>query len=116
MATNNNQYSIKQGDAYAVPVQIIVDSEAVTADTLSMIETVEFMVGEEIRKVYPEEVTFDAENSVFLVPVTQDETFALEDGDRISFDVRVGFVGGDVIGTKVMQKIKVLDALSEVEI
>lgn len=109
-------YSIKQGDAYAVPVQIVVDSEAITAESLSLIDTVEFMVGEGIRKVYPGDVTFDDDNSVFLVPVTQDETFALEDGDRISFDVRVGFAGGDVIGTKVMQKIKVLDALSEVEI
>lgn len=114
MATTN--YSIKQGDAYAVPVAIIVDSETVTSATLDTIDTVEFMVGEGIRKVYPEDVTFDSTNNVFLVPVTQDETFALEDGDRISFDVRVGFVGGTVIGTKVMQKIKVLDALSEEEI
>jgi hypothetical protein len=116
MATTTNNYSIKQGDAYAVPVSITVDGETVTAESLGLIDTVEFMVGEGIRKVYPGDVTFDYENSVFLVPVTQDETFALEDGDRISFDVRVGFVGGDVIGTKVMQKIKVLDALSEEEI
>lgn len=115
MATTTN-YSIKQGDAYAVPVSITVDGETVNAQSLGLIDTVEFMVGEGIRKVYPEDVAFDHANSVFLVPVTQDETFALEDGDRISFDVRVGFVGGDVIGTKVMQKIKVLDALSEEEI
>ena len=107
---------IKQGDAYSIPVSITVDGDTVNAETIALIETVEFMVGEGIRKVYPGDVTFDYENSVFLVPVTQDETFALEDGDRISFDVRVGFVGGDVVGTKVMQIIKVLDALSEEEI
>lgn len=115
MATTTT-YSIKQGDAYAVPVSITVDGESITAETLSLIDTVEFMVGEGIRKVYPGDVTFDYENSVFLVPVTQDETFALEDGDRISMDIRVGFASGDVIGTKTMQQIKILDALSEEEI
>ena len=104
---------IKQGDAYSIPVSITVDGDTVNAETIALIETVEFMVGEGIRKVYPEEVSFDGENSLFLVPLTQAETFALEDGERIPFDVRVAFAGGDVVGTKTMQNIKVLDALSE---
>ena len=50
------------------------------------------------------------------VPLTQEETFALEEGDSISLDVRAAFADGSVVGTKVMQKIKVLDALSEEEL
>lgn len=107
---------IKQGDAYAVPVQINVDGETVNSESLSLIDVVEFMVGESIRKVYPTEVAFDGNENVFLVPLTQDETFALEDGDTLSFDVRVGFTSGDVVGTKIMPKLRVLDALSEEEI
>lgn len=115
MATTNN-YSIKQGDAYNIPVSITVDGETVNAETIALIETVEFMFSEDVRKMYPEDVTFDSEDNVFLVPVSQEETFALEDGEKIPFDVRVGFLNGIVVGTKTMQKIKVLDALSEEEI
>ena len=107
---------LKQGDAYALPVQLTVDGETVTSAALDMIHSVEFMVGESIRRTYPEDVTFDGESSLFLVPVTQEETFALDEGETICFDVRVRFAGGDVAGTKTMQNIKVLDALSEVEI
>lgn len=112
MAATN--YAIKQGDAYAIPVSLRLDDEVVTEDSLDLIETVEFMISEEIRKVYPDDVSFDAENNVFLVPVTQEETFALEEGETIKVDLRVEFIDGDVIGTKTMEKIKVVDALSEV--
>ena len=53
---------------------------------------------------------------MFLVPLSQTETFALEDGDTVSLDVRVEFPGGDVIGTRTMEQIRVLDALSEEEL
>ena len=115
MATTNN-YFIKQGDAYNIPVSITVDGETVNGETVELIETVEFMLSEDIRKVYPEDVTFDSVNNVFLVPVSQEETFAMEDGEKIPLDIRVGFSSGDVIGTKTMQQIKILDALSEEEI
>lgn len=109
-------YAIKQGDAYAIPVSVSMDGERLVESDLGMVDSVEFMISENIRKVYPDDVQFDNTNNVFLVPVTQTETFALEDGDTIQVDVRVEFNGGDVIGTKTMKKIKVLDALSEVEL
>lgn len=107
-------YAIKQGDAYAIPVSVSMDGERLVESDLGMVDSVEFMISESIRKVYPDDVTFDGTNNVFLVPVTQEETFALEEGDTIRVDVRVGFSGGDVIGTKTMEKIRVVDALSEV--
>lgn len=109
-------YFIKQGDAYAIPVKVSIDDVPLEATDLDMIESVEFMISEEIRKVYPDDVVFDTENSVFLVPVTQAETFGLEDGEPIKVDVRVEFPSGDVVGTKTMKTINVVDALSEVEL
>lgn len=109
-------FFMKQGDAYALPVALKLDDALVTESDLDMIESVEFMISEDIRKVYPDDVTFDGENNMFLVPVTQAETFSLEDGSTISVDVRVEFHGGEVIGTRTMEQIRVLDALSEVEL
>lgn len=107
---------IKQGDAFALPIRISVDGEPLTARDLVLIRSVEFMISEDIRKVYPADVTFDSETGVFLVPVTQQETFALEEGQQIRLDVRVAFSGGDVVGTRTMEQLDVLDALSEEEL
>lgn len=112
----SNTYLIKQGDAYAVPVRVKLDGATLTAEDITIIDSVEFTLGEYFRKLYPDEVVFDAQEGLFLVPVTQEETFAMEEGERVSFDVRVKFTSGDVIGTKTMEKIKIVDALSEVEL
>lgn len=112
----NAQFTIKQGDAYALPIRVSVDGEVLTEQDLGLIQSVEFMVSENIRKVYPGDVAFDPENNLFLVPVTQTETFALEEGGTVQVDVRVEFSGGDVIGTKTMENIDVVDALSEEEL
>lgn len=109
-------FAIKQGDAYALPIRVSIDGEPVAERDLVLIRSVEFMISEDIRKVYPDEAAFDRENGVFLVPVTQKETFALEEGGTIRVDVRVEFSGGDVIGTHTMQALQVLDALSEEEL
>ena len=46
-------YFLKQGDACALPVQLTIDGETVTSGTLDTISSVEFMVGESIRRTYP---------------------------------------------------------------
>lgn len=108
------RYYIKQGDAYAIPISVTVNGDRITQSNLDMIDKVEFMVGDSVRKVYPDDVVFDSVNSVFAVPVTQEETFSMEDGDTISIDVRVAFANSDdVIGTRTMKKAKIVDALSE---
>ena len=107
---------IKQGDACAIPIRVSIDGEPVTERDLVLIKSVEFMISEDIRKVYPQDVLFDGESGIFLVPVTQKETFALEEGERVAVDVRVEFSGGDVIGTRTMEQLDVLDALSEEEL
>lgn len=112
MAETNTIPTIKQGDAYSLRVPLKLDDEAVTAEDLPLLHCVEFMLGDEIRKVWPDDGTFS--DGSFLVPLTQEETFALEEGTRVEFDVRVHFIGGAVVGLKKKLKVKVYDAISEV--
>jgi len=103
---------IKQGDAYSLRVPLTLNDEAVTADSLPLIHCVEFFLGEEIRKVWPDDGAFA--DDVFYVPLTQEETFNLDEGTSVEFDVRVHFIGGAVVGLKKKLKVKVYDAISEV--
>lgn len=106
---------IKQGDAGTVGVTLSINGEAVTDDDLALLHCVEFMIGDGIRKLWPDEATFA--DGKFHVPYTQAETFALEDGDTVRVDTRVHFETNgapeQVVGVTVMGKIKIADALSE---
>jgi hypothetical protein len=102
--------TIKQGDAYSLPVAVTLDN---TAINIADIECVEFYIGE-LRKTYPAEATFDAGSGYFYVPMTQQETFAFEADSSLNLDVRVKFVGGNVMGVKRMGIVNVVDATSEV--
>ena len=54
----------------------------------------------------------DAETGEFLLPLTQEETFALPPGAALPLDVRVKFTGGDVLGCVRMGAVAVCDAIS----
>lgn len=101
--------TIKQGDAYSLPVAVTLDN---TAINIADIECVEFYIGD-LRKTYPAEASFDAGSGYFYVPMTQKETFAFEADSLLSLDVRVKFVGGNVMGVKRMGIVNVVDATSE---
>ena len=47
------------------------------------------------------------------MPLTQADTFSLEEGELVEFDARVHFTGGAVVGLKKKLRVKVYDALSE---
>ena len=100
---------IKQGDAYTVPVGVTVNGNALDVTEVS---AVEFMLGGN-RKLYPDEVTYDSDTGYFLVPMTQEESFAFEADGQIEVDVRVKFTGGNVIGAKKIIAVNVIDAISE---
>ncbi len=100
---------LKQGDGCVVPVKISVNGAQISVDD---VEKVEFRTGE-IRKVYPETVTYDRETGAFLMPLDQEDTFRLPADGAVRFDVRVKFKGGAVIGTQKVTVIVTLDALSE---
>ena len=100
---------IKQGDAYAIPVAIEWQEEPLnTAD----VAAIEFVIGG-IRKLYPGEVSYDAADGYFYLPLTQADTFSFEADSSVELDIRVKFSGGDVEGIKRILNIPVIDAISE---
>lgn len=101
---------IKQGDAYGIPLDIQLNGEALTA---ADVEQVEVFVGDGIRKLYPGQITYSDTLGCFVVPVTQEETFTLPEGETVRVDVRVQFPGGMVLGVVDELKVKVADAISE---
>ena len=102
---------IKQGDAYDLRIALELNGEALTAEDLPLLHCVEFMLGDGLRRVWPEEGGFLG--GAFLMPLTQADTFSLEDGETVAFDARVHFTGGAVVGLKKKLRVKVYDAISE---
>lgn len=100
---------IKQGDAYSIPVRVVLNGAAIAAEDAAEIE---FYIGG-YRKLYPGEVTYSAEDGYFYIPLTQSETFAWEANSAVALDARVKFSGGDVRGTERMTSIGIVDAVSE---
>ena len=60
---------IKQGDSYCLPVDLTLDNDALD---LTLVECVEFCL-DNIRKSYPDKVSYDAETETFRLPLTQRE-------------------------------------------
>ena len=83
-----------RGDAYCLPIMIETESGTASADSFT---NVEVCIGNTIRKTMSSgEVIYDAERSLFLVPLTQEETFGLHGRARVN--VRCKYPSGDVIG------------------
>lgn len=103
---------IKQGDEYDIPIALELNGQ--TLD-ITAVEAVEVYLGD-LRKTYPGEIEYDSENDRLLFPVTQGETFSMEENSAVPLDVRVRFINGDVMGSRAMKYITVYDAISEVVI
>ena len=102
---------IKQGDQYSVPVLIRLNGEEVNVDDVA---EVEFTFGNGIRKLFPGDVQYNSADGCFYLPLTQDETFDFPANSSMTLDIRVKFVGGNVIGVQRMESFSVADATSEV--
>ncbi len=100
-------FCIKQGDAYSIPVVLKLNGKTVDA---AAVEQVEFMLGSHIRRMYPGQVK--CEEGVFYFPLTQAETLALPARLTLPLDVRVKFIGGDVVGVLRAAHVTVTDAVS----
>ncbi|MCC8079612.1 MAG: hypothetical protein LIO57_06105 [Oscillospiraceae bacterium] len=103
---------IKQGDAYSLPVALTLNGSALSGES---VETAEFCLGRSLRKLYPQEVTFSADDGCFYIPLSQEETFALPP-EAAPLDVRVKFPDGQVMGAKAPGYIQVVCALSREEL
>ncbi len=82
------------GDSCKLPIKIVTASGAADASAFTVVEG---HVGHVRKTLYGGDITFDAEIGVFLVPLSQKETFSLRGKQRIN--LRCKFPGGDVIGT-----------------
>lgn len=102
---------IKQGDAYALPIQIRLNGELIGVED---VEAAEFCLGDGLRKLYPGDVSYEAGDNTFYLPLTQSDTFSFPANGYVSLDIRVKFTGGDVIGVLRPETLAVYDAASEV--
>lgn len=100
---------IMQGDQYAIPIIGTQNGKPLDMDT---VDEIEFVVGK-LRKLYPGEVVLDEEGR-FLLPLTQQETFAVQRSSQ-HVQIRVKFKGDPpvVVGVDVGD-IYVTDSISKV--
>ena len=86
-----------QGNTYELPIQIKdPKGNIVTAHNVTKVQ----FVFADYEKYYGEngEVTFDEERKAFIVPLTEDETFALS--GNVKWQARFLFDNGKISGTK----------------
>ena len=83
-----------KGDSYSLPIRIDTDSGVATAESFA---DVEVCIGNSIRKTLAcDEIKYDVEDSLFLVPLSQEETFGLP--KRVRVNVRCTYGNGNVVG------------------
>lgn len=102
---------IKQGDDVYLQVTLYFNGAAITANELPLLDEIEYCFEDENpRKIKAEDAWNDTLGK-FLLPVSQENSFALEDG-KTNIDVRVKFYGGNVLGVRQRSRMKVLEANS----
>ena len=86
-----------QGNTYMLPVEVTnCAGEVITPDD---VDKVQFVIGK-LEKYYAEDgvVQYDDDNKVFLIPLTEEETFAMK--GTIKWQVRVLYPDGSIDGTE----------------
>ena len=102
---------IKQGDDVYLQVTLYFNGAVITANELPLLDEIEYCFEEENpRKIKAEDAWNDTLGK-FLLPVSQENSFALEDG-RTNIDVRVKFYGGNVLGVRRKGRLRVAEANS----
>lgn len=99
--------AIMQGDALNFPVNIVLKGDKVVPNMVSAIE----MTLGSVTKTYPEDITYDSKSSMWLLPLTQEDTFSLNVDVQV-LQVRVKFTDDTVIGTD-NTRLKVLSSRSK---
>lgn len=84
-----------QGDSYNLPIELTVGDPAklVTPD---MLDDLEVVIGNVRKTLGKGDITYDAERSLFLVYLSQQDTFRLCGNESVK--IRPKFIRGDVIG------------------
>lgn len=82
---------IRQGDAFTLAVTLKDEND--TALTPDDVSKVEISIGS-VTKTYPDDVTYDSENGVFEMPITETDSHSM--GGILPTQVRVLFPSGEV--------------------
>ena len=108
--------TIKQGDQYDLEIEVAVNDQLISEDTLYSVETVEIYLGDNLAE-YKADGTgaVKFENGVFLFPLTQQMTFALRHAPA-RLDVRVKTIDGKVHGLQEKMTVTIQDAISRREL
>lgn len=90
---------LTQGSTYKLNVPLTKDG---TNIDIELVDIVEFMF-QDIRKLYGSDgdVTYDNDNKVFIIPLSQKETFQLNEEGRISYQARIKYKTGEVKATPI---------------
>ena len=90
---------LTQGSTYKLNVPLTKDG---TNIDIELVDIVEFMF-QDIRKLYGSDgdVTYDNNNKVFVIPLSQKETFELSQDTRISYQARIKYKTGEVKATPI---------------
>lgn len=97
---------IMQGDAYRIPLHVMLSGESVAPDNIVKLEAT---IGG-ISKLFPDDITYDEERDRYMMPLTQEDTFTLK--GTAKFQTRVQIVGGDVIGKK-LEDVTIIPSISK---
>ena len=95
-----------QGDQYSFIFKI---EQCEAPLDLEGVVLIEFTVGT-LSKQWPTVVTYDEEQKVVLFPVTQEETFAMEDYEQ--YQVRIKYASGNIYASPI-NKIYIKGSLSK---
>ena len=106
--------TIKQGDAYDLPISLTINKSIITKEILEQIELIEFCFADFEPKIFSHEGDSAIKylNGLFLYPITQTETFSLSPG-RHTMDIRVLFNNSNVRGLTTQIDVKVAGAKSK---
>ncbi len=97
-----------QGDQYRVSLHLTMNGEPVIGE---VVENMEVMLGN-LRKTKADgSITYDALEQVWLISLTQEDTFLLRGNVKVT--VRCKFGSGDVIGAD-LGMVNVLHSASKV--
>ena len=103
---------IKQGDDVYLQVTLYFNGAVITANELPLLDEIEYCFEDENPRKIKAEDAWNDTLGLFLLPVSQENSFALEDG-RTNIDVRVKFYGGNVLGARQRSRMKVLESNSQ---
>lgn len=91
---------LTQGSTYKLNVPL-TNSDGTNID-IDIVDIVEFMF-QDIRKLYGSDgdVTYDNIDKVFIISLSQEETFKLTEERRISYQARIKYKDGEVKATPI---------------